>query len=226
MKNNITEMAFILDRSGSMNPLTNDTIGGFNAMIKKQKEEEGQAFVTTVLFDDQYELLYDHVDIQEVNELTGKEYYARGMTALLDAVGKTINVIGGKIAHMTEEERPEKVIVVITTDGMENSSVEYSRSQVKKMIKERQSKDGWTFIFLGANMDAAGEANSLGIRKDFARTYTANSAGTQSVYDSVTKAMSRMRCRDYDPMEAMRETADQSSSTSFRDIMESLDEVE
>ncbi len=193
MKKNLTEMVFILDRSGSMQSLTDDTIGGFNSMIEKQKKEDGEAYVTTVLFDDNYEVLHDHVDIQKVKPITTKEYYARGCTALLDAIGKTINSIGSRLSSTLEDERPDNVIFVITTDGFENASKEFTKSTVKEMIEHQQDKYSWTFMFLGANMDAVGEAASLGINTDFARTYTASDIGTQSVYDSVSVAMTCAR---------------------------------
>lgn len=218
MKKNLTEMVFILDRSGSMMHLTNDTIGGFNSMIENQKKEEGEAFVTTVLFDDQYELLHDHIDIKEIQPITNKEYYARGMTALLDAVGKTINSIGNRLSATPEDERPDKVIFVITTDGMENASCEFAKSAVKDMIEHQQNKYSWTFMFLGANMDAVGEAASLGINTDFARTYTANTWGTQSVYNAMSCAMSCARSADGNITDA--------NSTSYKAIMDSLDAVE
>ena len=217
MKKNLTEMVFILDRSGSMMHLTDDTIGGFNSMIENQKKEEGEAFVTTVLFDDQYELLHDHIDIKEIQPITNTEYYARGMTALLDAVGKTINSIGNRLSATPEDERPDKVIFVITTDGMENASREFVKSTVKDMIEHQQSKYSWTFMFLGANMDAVGEAATLGINTDFARTYTADTWGTQSVYSSVSNAMAYVRSCD-SVMDA--------NSASYKAVMDSLDEVE
>lgn len=218
IKKNLTEMIFILDRSGSMQNLTSDTIGGFNSMIETQKGEEGNAFVTTVLFDDNYEVLHDHIDIQDIQPITNKEYYARGCTALLDAVGKTINSIGSRLSATTEDERPDKVIFVITTDGMENSSREFTKKTVKEMIEHQQDKYSWTFMFLGANMDAVGEAASLGINTDFAKTYTANSVGVQSVYTSMTKVMSCARSVDFDIKAC--------NSTSYKAVMDALDEVE
>ena len=185
MKKNLTEMVFILDRSGSMNRLTDDTIGGFNSMIASQKEQDGEAYVTTVLFDDEYEVLHDHVNIQDIKEITRRDYYARGCTALLDAVGKTINLVGQRLSETTEEERPEKVIFVITTDGMENASQEFTKSKVKEMIEHQQDVYSWTFMFLGANIDAVGEGVSLGIKSQFSKTYTASGIGTQSVYKAV-----------------------------------------
>lgn len=197
MKKNLTEMVFILDRSGSMQHLTSDTIGGFNSMIESQKKENGEAFVTTVLFDDKYELLHDHVDIQKIEPITNKEYYARGCTALLDAVGKTINSVGSRLSATQEEERPEKVIFIITTDGFENASKEFTKSTIKEMIQHQQDKYSWTFMFLGANMDAVEEAESLGIKANHSHTYTANSVGTASIYTSLDSAMSCLRSVDY-----------------------------
>lgn len=197
MKKNLTEMVFILDRSGSMHHLTNDTIGGFNSMIENQKKEDGEAFVTTVLFDDEYELLHDHVDIQKIEPITNKEYYARGCTALLDAIGKTINSIGSRLSDTPEDKRPDKVIFVITTDGFENASREFNKSTIKEMIEHQQNKYSWTFIFLGANMDAVGEAVSLGINASHSHTYTASAQGTSSVYTSLDSAMSCLRSIDY-----------------------------
>lgn len=194
MKKNLTEMVFILDRSGSMYSLTDDTIGGFNSMIEKQKNEEGEAYVTTVLFDTRYEYLHDHVNIQDVEPITNEDYRPGGCTALLDAVGNTINSIGSRLSNTPEDERPEKVVIVITTDGMENASREFTRSKVKEMIEHQQSKYSWLFIFLGANIDAVSEANTLGIKTDFAKTYTASVDGVESVYASVSDALSCARC--------------------------------
>lgn len=196
MKKNLTEMVFILDRSGSMCYLVDDTIGGFNSMIENQKKEDGEAYVTTVLFDDKYELLHDHIDIQEITPITSKEYFARGCTALLDAVGKTINAIGNRLSDTPEEERPEKVIFVITTDGMENASREFTKKSVKEMIEHQQSKYSWTFVFLGANMDAVYEATSLGINASHAHSYTASAQGTSSLYSAVDCLMCNVRNLD------------------------------
>ena len=193
MKKNLTEMVFILDRSGSMRHLAEDTIGGFNSMIEQQKKEDSEAYITTVLFDHEYELLHDHVNIKDVEPITSDEYYARGMTALLDAVGRTICSIGNRLSNTPEEERPEKVIFVITTDGFENASQEFTKSKVKEMIEHQQDKYSWTFMFLGANMDAVGEAMSLGVNAQFARTYTASDIGTQSLYSAVSKSITTAR---------------------------------
>lgn len=164
--------------------------------MKIRKKEEGEAFVTTVLFDDEYELLHDHVGIEQVEPITDKEYYARGCTALLDAIGKTINSIGSRLNSTPEDERPEKVIFVITTDGFENASIEFNKSAVKEMIEHQQDKYSWTFIFLGANMDAVEEAASLGIAATHSHTYTANARGTSSVYASLDAAVSCLRSVD------------------------------
>ena len=193
MKKNLTEMVFILDRSGSMHSLTDDTIGGFNSMIEKQKKEEGEAYVTTVLFNSKHNLLHDHVNIKDIEPITNKEYSASGNTALLDAVGDTINSIGNRLNNTPEGERPEKVIFVITTDGQENASREFTKNTVKEMIEHQQEKYSWLFIFLGANIDAVSEASNLGINTEYARTYTASSVGTDSLYASVSNAITYAR---------------------------------
>ena len=193
MKKNLTEMVFLLDRSGSMGYLTDDTIGGFNSMIEQQKKEDGEAYVTTVLFNGTHYMLHDHVDINEVQPMTRSDYMAYGMTALLDAVGTTINSIGERLANTPEEERPEKVIFVITTDGYENDSKEFTRDKVKDMIEHQQNKYSWVFMFLGANMDAVEEAGKYGINSSFAATYTASDIGTTSLYSCTSKAISNIR---------------------------------
>ena len=193
MKENLTEMVFILDRSGSMSNLTKDTIGGFNTMIENQKKEDGDAVLTTVLFDDMYELLHDGINIQDVKELTNKEYYARGMTALLDAIGKTINTVGERLNKTKEEDRPSKIIFVITTDGQENSSKEFTQKQIKEMIEHQTNTYNWQFMFLGANIDAVSTAQSFGISGQFASNYTANSRGTDALYTTLSKSVSSYR---------------------------------
>jgi len=193
MKENLTEMVFILDRSGSMSNLTKDTIGGFNTMIENQKKEDGEAVLTTVLFDDMYELLHDGVNIQDVKELTNKEYYARGMTALLDAIGKTINTVGERLNKTKEEDRPSKIIFVITTDGQENSSKEFTQKQIKEMIEHQTNTYNWQFMFLGANIDTVSTAQSFGISGQFASNYTANSRGTDALYTTLSKSVSSYR---------------------------------
>lgn len=192
MKKNTTELVFILDRSGSMGGLESDTIGGFNSMIHKQKKEEGEAVVTTVLFDNRYELLHDRIPLEGISDMTEKEYYVRGCTALLDAMGMTIQKIRNVQLHTKESERAEKVIFVIITDGMENSSREYSARQVKQMVEE-QKKEGWEFLFLGANIDAVHEAARFGIQEDRAVTYCNDAQGVALNYASVSRAIGDMR---------------------------------
>lgn len=193
MKKNLTELVFILDRSGSMAGLVQDTIGGFNAMVKKQQSEPGEALVSTVLFDNDSQVIHDRVPLTQVPELTEKTYYVRGCTALLDAVGDAIHHIGNVHKYAREEDRPEKTLFVITTDGMENASRRYSYEKVKEMIGRQQEKYGWEFVFLGANIDATREAARFGIRPECAADYHADSRGTQSVYESVGDAISHMR---------------------------------
>lgn len=171
MNRDLTEIIFLLDRSGSMAGLETDTIGGFNAFIEKQRQLEGETIVTAVLFDDRYEILWNGIDANKAI-LTDKEYYVRGSTALLDAVGKTILDVGYRLSKTSEETRPGKVIFVITTDGLENSSREFSYEKVKELIKHQQEKYNWEFIFLGANIDAAKEAGNIGICKDNAYSFT------------------------------------------------------
>ena len=192
MKKNLTELVFILDRSGSMAGLESDTIGGFNGMIEKQKKEAGEALVSTVLFDDKVQVIHDRVDIQKVEPVTQAQYYVRGCTALLDAVGGAIRHIQKIHKYIREEDRPEKTLFVITTDGMENASRKYSYERVKEMI-EGQKKHGWEFIFLGANIDAAKEAARFGIDKDFAVDYLADSEGTVALYCAVDEAIACFR---------------------------------
>ncbi len=182
MRENLTEMVFVLDRSGSMSGLAADTIGGFNELIEKQKKIEGRAYVTTVLFDHEYEVLHDHVALEEVAPLTDKEYFARGSTALLDAVGRTIDAVGTRLAAAAEEERPAHVVFVITTDGMENSSREYTAQRVRGMIEHQQQKYSWQFVFLGANMDAVSEARKLGISAKYAADFTPSHSGVRKMY--------------------------------------------
>lgn len=195
MKKNLTEIVFILDRSGSMAGLEDDTIGGFNAMIDKQKKEAGEAVVSTVLFDQQSEVIYDRMDIQKIQPMTRKEYYARGCTALLDAVGGAIHHIGNVHKYAREEDRPEKTLFVITTDGMENASRKYSYQMLKTMIERQKVKYDWEFIFLGANIDAAREAARFGLGEDRAVNYRADSMGTAVIYEAVNEAVCNVRAQ-------------------------------
>lgn len=193
MRMNRTELVFILDKSGSMSGLESDTIGGFNAMLKKQKEEPGEAFVTTVLFDNGYELLHDRININGVNPITEKEYYIGGTTALLDAIGKTIHKIGNAQKHTSEDLRADKVLFIITTDGMENASREYSHSKIKDMVERQKNKYGWEFIFLGANIDAVAAAEGVGISAERAANYHADAEGTLLNYETVCHVVSELR---------------------------------
>ena len=193
MKKNLTEIVFILDRSGSMAGLEDDTIGGFNSMLTKQKDEEGEAVVSTVLFDNECEVVHDRVDIQKIQPMTRKEYYVRGCTALLDAVGGAIHHIGNVHKYAREEDRPEKTLFVITTDGMENASRKYSYDRLKAMIERQKEKYGWEFLFLGANIDAAKEAARFGIGADRAANYHADSVGTSVIYEEVCDAIFSIR---------------------------------
>ena len=196
MKKNLTELVFILDRSGSMAGLEDDTIGGFNAMIEKQKGEPGEALVSTVLFDNECDVIHDRVDIQKIAPMTRKEYYVRGCTALLDAVGGAIHHIGNVHKYARDEDRPEKTLFVITTDGMENASREFTYGLVKSLIERQKEKYGWEFLFLGANIDAAKEAARFGISEDRAANYHADSTGTAVIYEAVSEAVCSVRaCR-------------------------------
>jgi hypothetical protein len=192
MKKNLTEIIFLLDRSGSMSGLERDTIGGFNAFIERQCQLEGETLITTVLFDDQYEVLWNGKDAAKTR-LTEKEYYVRGTTALLDAVGKTILDVGHRLSKTPEAQRPGNVIFVITTDGMENASREFTYKKVKELIKHQQEKYNWEFIFMGANIDVAQEADSLGISIENAFDFEASEAGVEKMYDVMCEAVSLKR---------------------------------
>ena len=194
MKKNLTEIVFILDRSGSMAGLEADTIGGFNAMIEKQRKEPGEAIVSTVLFDNECEVIHDRVPLDRVPALTEREYFVRGCTALLDAVGGAIRHIGNVHKYAREEDRPEKTLFVITTDGMENASRRFTYDRLKAMIERQKEKYGWEFLFLGANMDAAREAARFGIGADRAANYHADSEGTNVIYETVSEAITQVRC--------------------------------
>ena len=193
MNNNLTEIVFILDRSGSMAGLEDDTIGGFNAMVEKQKKEQGEAVLSAVLFSDGSRVLYDRVDIRKVEPMTDRQYRVGGCTALLDAIGGAVHHIANVHKYAREEDRPGKTIFVITTDGMENASRAYSYDEVQRMVKHEQEKYGWEFLFLGANMDAISAARSFGIRADRAVRYRRDSAGTALNYSVVSETVSRVR---------------------------------
>ena len=195
----MTELVFILDRSGSMSGLEKDTIGGFNSMIEKQKREDGQALVSTVLFDNESVVIHDRLPLDRVPPLTEREYYTRGCTALLDAVGGAIHHIGNVHKYARKEDVPEKTLFIITTDGYENASRRYDYEKVKKMIQHEREKYGWEFLFLGANIDAAAEAKRFGISADRAVTYKCDAAGTALNYDVISEAVCNVRaCRPLD----------------------------
>ena len=193
MKKNLTELVFILDRSGSMAGLEDDTVGGFNSMVEKQRKLEGDAFISTVLFDGVSEVIHDRVAISEIKPLTREEYYVRGCTALLDAIGGAIHHIMNIHKYARDEDVPEHTVFVITTDGMENASREYSAERVKKMIEQQKEKAGWEFLFLGANIDAVGTAASVGIGADRAVDYCSDSTGTQLNFSVLSDAISSVR---------------------------------
>ncbi len=196
---------FILDKSGSMCGLENDTIGGYNNMLEKQRNVKGKCVITTVLFNNQYELLHDRADIRSISPITKREYYAGGSTALLDAIGKTIHKIGNAQKNIKEEFRAEKVMFVIITDGEENSSREYSLKQIKHQIERQKSKYGWEFIFLGANIDAVATAKQFGISEDCAVDYIPDKEGTSLNYEMISKSVAEFRECGNVPQEYLNE---------------------
>ena len=189
-----TEIVFILDRSGSMAGLEADTIGGFNSLIQKQKKEEGRAIVSTVLFDDRCEVLHDRVDLDNIQPLTEKDYYVRGCTALLDAIGGAIHHIGNVHKYAREEDRPEKTLFIITTDGMENASRRYGYEKVKLMIERQKKRFGWEFLFLGANIDAVSVAGCFGIAPERAVRFHNDEMGTELNYRVLSETITNVRC--------------------------------
>ncbi len=193
MKKGLTEIVFILDRSGSMGGLESDTIGGFNSMLAKQKVVEGEALLTTALFDDRYELLHDRIDIRAVNPITEKEYFVRGSTALYDAMGKTIQKISAAQEHTDEDYRAEKVMFVIITDGLENASRRFTSATVKALVEQQKEKFGWEFIFLGANIDAVEVANQVGILADRSQNYVGDLDGVRLNFCAMSQAATSLR---------------------------------
>lgn len=192
-KNNITELVFILDRSGSMAGLESDTIGGFNAMIQKQKKEDGKAYVSTILFDNVIEVLHDRIELNDVPKMTGKDYTVRGCTALIDAIGGAIRHIGNIHKYARPEDVPTHTMFIITTDGQENASQRYNSDEVKRMIERQKEKYGWEFLFIGANIDAVETAARFGIDRNRAVNYSADSKGTQVLYETLSAPISAMR---------------------------------
>ncbi len=208
MKNNLTELIFILDKSGSMSGLESDTIGGFNSMLKKQKVVDGDCRITTVLFDNNYELLHDRIDIRAVSEMTDKEYQVGGSTALLDALGRTIGKISAVQKNTAAEYRANKVMFVIITDGEENASREYSAEKVKAQIEQQKEKYGWEFVFLGANIDAVQTAGHFGIAPERAMNYVPDAEGTSLNFEAMSASVASFRCKgivDEAPFEAIRQ---------------------
>lgn len=189
----MTELVFILDRSGSMSGLEKDTIGGFNSLLDQQRKVDGECVITTVLFDNRYELLHDRIDIRAVQPITGKEYFVGGSTALLDAIGKTIHKIGAVQKNTTEDYRAEKVMFVIITDGEENASRNYSSMQIREMIQRQKERYGWEFIFLGANIDAVETAGRFGIDADRAVDYVPDGEGTELNYRMMSETVATFR---------------------------------
>ena len=200
MKKDLTEIVFILDRSGSMAGLEDDTIGGFNAFIAKQKKEDGEALISTVLFDDRSEVIYDRVDLRKIEPMADRQYYVRGCTALLDALGGAIHHIGNVHKYAREEDRPEKTLFIITTDGMENASRRYDYERVRKMVAHQKEKYNWEFLFLGANMDAIETAGHFGISRDRAVNFVCDSEGTKLNYEVLSATVTGFRaCKSAKP---------------------------
>ena len=193
MRKGLTEVVFILDRSGSMSGLESDTIGGFNSMISKQKKEDGEAVISTALFDDQQEVVYDRQPVKMVEPMTDRQYYVRGCTALLDAIGGAIHHIGNVHKYAREEDRPEKTMFIITTDGMENASRFYTYDRVKYMVERQKEKYGWEFLFLGANIDAISVAAQFGINADRAINYECDQVGTSLNYQVMSETITALR---------------------------------
>ena len=192
-KNGITELVFILDRSGSMSGLEKDTIGGFNSMIEKQKKQEGECYISTVLFDNESEVIHDRVKLSEIKPMTEDDYYVRGCTALIDAIGGAIHHIGNVHKYARPEDVPEHTMFIITTDGMENASRRYTSDRVKAMIERQKEKYGWEFLFIGANIDAVETAAQYGINPDRAVNYNADEKGTKILYATVSESICQMR---------------------------------
>jgi uncharacterized protein YegL len=204
MQKDLTELVFILDRSGSMSGLERDTIGGFNSILEKHNSTDGECIVTTVLFDGEYELLHERLDILNIKPITEDEYFVRGSTALLDAIGKTINKIGIELNNLLDEQRPEHVMFVIITDGEENASKEFTRDQIKQMVEHQTEVYKWEFIFLGANIDAFSVANSIGVQRSKTANYYADSEGTEKNFEVIHNLKSMMMKKEYTDEKAER----------------------
>ena len=212
MKNNITEIVFILDRSGSMAGYEEDTIGGFNATIEKQKKLDGTCYVSTVMFANQSKVVHDRVKLEEIKKMTENDYQVGGGTALLDAIGRSIHHIGNVHKYARTEDVPEHTIFIITTDGMENASRQYDSSTVKRMISRQQEKYGWEFIFLAANIDAVETADRIGIRRERAANYRQDRDGMRTSYEAMSAAISSVRCAEDLDSGAWRKNLDEDNS--------------
>ena len=193
MGNNITEIVFILDRSGSMAGMESDTIGGFNSIIESQKKLDGKAYVSTVLFDNECEVLHDRVELKNIEPMNDRQYYVRGCTALMDAIGGAIHHIGNVHKYARKEDVPEKTIFFITTDGMENASRKYDSRRVKEMVRRQEEQYGWEFVFVAANIDAVETAAHIGIRRERAANYQQTKDGTRAMYDCADEIFSIFR---------------------------------
>ena len=193
MNKNLTELVFVLDKSGSMSGLEKDTIGGFNSMLEKQRKEDGDVVISTVLFDDRVQVLHDRTDLEKIANLTDRDYQVGGCTALLDALGKSIKHINKIQKMLPEDERPAKTMFIITTDGQVNSSHEFSYDKIKKMVEKKQEKKQWEFLFLGANMDAISAAADIGIKADRAANFHCDAVGTAVNYSALSRAVSKFR---------------------------------
>lgn len=187
------EIVFILDRSGSMSGLEKDTIGGYNSLLKKQKLEKGKALITTILFDNEMEILHDRIDVKNVKLLTSKDYYVRGSTALLDTIGNAIERIGIIHKYARKEDRPEKTLFVITTDGHENASKHYNYETIKQMIQRQEKRYGWQFLFLGANIDSTKEGSRLGLKRKHTTNYVHDPKGTKVFFETLDETVSNFR---------------------------------
>lgn len=192
MNTNLIELVCILDRSGSMSTMINDAIGGVNSLLQSQRESDKKVNATIVLFDTEYDVIYDGVDVKEIPEITNEVYYPRGGTALNDAVGKAVNTVGARLANTPEDERPHKVIVAITTDGQENMSREFSTNKIKEMIEHQRGKYSWEFIFLGVDEAAFAQAQGYGIRLDNTLSYCKSGAGVRQMYASINNAVTNV----------------------------------
>lgn len=225
MKKDYTHISIILDRSGSMESIRNDTIGGFNAFLEAQKKESGEATLTLVQFDSQepYEVIYDFKAVKDIPELTRERYVPRGGTPLLDALGRGINDLEKKISDIPEDERPSKIVMVIVTDGQENSSLEFKREQIVKMIKEHKEKDNWQFVFLSSDLDSMADAHAYGIDADSSKKFKKDETGTKEVWDSLTDSVKIYRVAVSNKFTFLHEDKDNKSDDNPKDNKDKID---